>query len=75
MATAYLHDQKRLLPAAAYLSGQYGYDGFFMGVPVIIGAGGIEKVVEIALTDVEKKMLATSADAVKSIVADVHASP
>ncbi|HHH11417.1 MAG TPA: malate dehydrogenase, partial [Sorangium sp.] len=50
MAEAYLNDQKRLLPAAAYLEGQYGYTGFFMGVPVIIGAGGIEKIVEINLT-------------------------
>ena len=74
MAEAYLNDQKRLLPAAAYLEGQYGYTGFFMGVPVIIGAGGIEKIVEINLTAEEKAMLATSAEAVKGIIAIVDAA-
>jgi malate dehydrogenase len=72
MAEAYLHDQKRLLAAAVYLDGEYGYEGFFMGVPVVIGKGGVEKIVEMKLTDEEKKMLAASADAVKAIVADVH---
>jgi malate dehydrogenase len=72
MAQAYLNDQKRLLPAAAYLQGEYGYEGFFMGVPVIIGAGGVEKVIEVSLTADEKKMLATSAAAVKEIVDIVH---
>ncbi len=68
MAEAYLHDQKRLLPCAAYLTGEYGFKGFFMGVPCIVGAGGVEKIVEIALSDEEKKMLAASAAAVKEIV-------
>jgi malate dehydrogenase len=68
MAEAYLHDHKRLLPCAAYLTGQYGFEGFFMGVPCIVGAGGVEKVVEIELTADEKKMLAASAAAVKEIV-------
>ncbi len=74
MAEAYLHDQKRMLAAAAYLEGQYGYEGFFMGVPVVIGGGGVEKIVEISLSDEEKKMLSVSADAVKAIIADVHAA-
>jgi len=74
MAEAYLNDQKRLLPAAAYLTGQYGHEGFFMGVPVVIGAGGVEQIVEVELTDDETKALQTSADAVKSIVAMVHAA-
>jgi malate dehydrogenase len=74
MAEAYLHDQKRLVPAAAYLEGEYGYSDMYMGVPVIIGAGGVEKIVELALTDDEKKMLATSAEAVRSIIADVNAA-
>ncbi|MBM4374153.1 MAG: malate dehydrogenase [Deltaproteobacteria bacterium] len=73
MAEAYLHDQKRLLASAAYLSGEYGYSGFFMGVPTIIGRGGVEKILEIALTDAEKKMLADSAVAVKEIVDIVNA--
>ncbi len=73
MAEAYLHDHKRLLPCAAYLTGEYGFKGFFMGVPCVIGAGGVEKVVEIALTDDEKKMLAASAAAVKEIVDIVDA--
>jgi malate dehydrogenase len=74
MAAAYLRDEKRLLPAAAYLQGEYGYEGFFMGVPVILGAGGVEKIVEIELTVDEKKMLAESAAAVKEIVDIVHAA-
>jgi malate dehydrogenase len=74
MAEAFLHDQKRLLPCAAYLSGEYGFKGFFMGVPCIIGMGGVEKVVEIALSADEKKMLADSGRAVKEIVDIVDAS-
>jgi malate dehydrogenase len=73
MAEAYLHDHQRLLPCAAYLTGEYGYKGFFMGVPCILGAGGVEKVVEIALTEEEKKMLSASAVAVKEIVDIVDA--
>ena len=75
MAEAYLNDQKRMLPAAAFLEGQYGYEGFFMGVPVIIGSGGVEKIVEISLTDEEKAMLETSAKAVKGIIEIVDAAP
>jgi malate dehydrogenase len=75
MAEAYLHDHKRLVPAAAYLQGEYGYEGFFMGVPVVIGAGGVEKVIQIELTKAEKNMLAQSAAAVKEIVDIVHAAP
>jgi malate dehydrogenase len=74
MAAAYLNDQKRLMPCAAYLTGQYGYEGFFMGVPVIVGKDGIEKVIEIKLTDAEKAMLETSANAVKGIVEIVEAT-
>ena len=68
MAEAYLLDQKRLVAGAAFLTGQYGYEGFFMGVPIVLGAGGVEKILEITLTDAEKEMLATSAKAVKEIV-------
>jgi len=74
MAEAYLNDQKRLVPAAAYLEGQYGYKDMYMGVPVVIGAGGIEKIVELDLTAEEKKMLATSAASVQKVVDIVKAS-
>ncbi len=68
MARAYLNDEKRLLPAAAYLDGEYGYKDLYMGVPVIIGGKGIEKVVKIELTAEEKTMLDKSADAVRELI-------
>ncbi len=68
MAEAYLLDQKRLLPAAAYLDGQYGYHDMYLGVPVVIGGNGVERIVEITLSDAEKTMLAKSADSVRSVV-------
>jgi malate dehydrogenase len=68
MAEAYLYDQKRLLPCAAYLDGEYGYKDLYMGVPVVIGAGGVEKIVEVKLTDEEKAMLKKSADSVQKVV-------
>lgn len=74
MAEAYLYDQKRLLPCAAYLEGEYGYKDFFMGVPVVIGAGGVEKVLEIELTADEKSMLKKSAESVMSVVEVVKKS-
>jgi malate dehydrogenase len=69
MAEAYLKDQKRLLPCAAHVKGQYGLDGIYVGVPVIIGAGGVERVVEVKLDTAEKAMLDKSIDAVKGLVA------
>ena len=74
MAESYLLDQKRILPAAAYLDGQYGYKDLYMGVPVVIGCKGVEKIVELSLTDEEKQMLATSAKSVQGIVDVVKAS-
>ena len=68
MAEAYLRDQKRLLPCAAYLDGEYGYKDLFMGVPVVIGGKGVEKIVEIPLTEEEKAMLAKSAKSVQAVV-------
>jgi malate dehydrogenase len=68
MAESYLLDQKRLLPAAAYLTGEYGYHDLYIGVPVIIGAGGVEKIVQLSLTEEEKAMLAKSAHSVQGIV-------
>jgi malate dehydrogenase len=69
MAEAYLKDQKRLLPCAAHVKGAYGLDGFYVGVPVIIGAGGVERVVEVKLDATEKVMFDKSVDAVKGLVA------
>jgi malate dehydrogenase len=69
MAEAYLKDQKRLLPCAAHVKGAYGLDGIYVGVPVIIGAGGVERVVEVKLDASEKAMLDKSIDAVKGLVA------
>ncbi|HET6148861.1 MAG TPA: malate dehydrogenase [Polyangia bacterium] len=68
MAESYLKDQKRLVPAAAYLDGEYGYKDLYMGVPVVIGAGGIEKIVDIQLTADEKAMLDKSAAAVRELI-------
>jgi len=68
MAESYLKDKKRVLPCAAKLTGQYGVDGLYIGVPVIIGAGGVEKIVEIALNEAEKAMFEKSVDAVKQLV-------
>jgi malate dehydrogenase len=68
MAESYLRDKKRLLPCAAHLTGQYGVDGLYVGVPVVIGAGGVERIVEIALDAEEKKMFDRSVNAVKGLV-------
>ncbi|HEY4187833.1 MAG TPA: malate dehydrogenase [Polyangia bacterium] len=68
MAEAYLKDSKRLLPAAAYLDGEYGYKDLYMGVPVVIGAKGIERIVAISLTAEEKAMLDKSATAVRELI-------
>jgi malate dehydrogenase len=69
MAEAYLKDQKRLLPCAAHVKGPYGLDGIYVGVPVILGAGGVERVVEVKLDTSEKAMLDKSIDAVKGLLA------
>ncbi|MBB4859715.1 malate dehydrogenase [Novosphingobium chloroacetimidivorans] len=68
MAEAYLKDQKRVLPCAAYLDGQYGVDGLYVGVPVKIGAGGVEEVIEIELNETAKAGLQVSIDAVKELL-------
>jgi len=68
MAESFLKDQKRLVPAAAYLDGEYGYTDLYMGVPVVIGGGGVERVVSISLTADEKAMLDKSAGAVRELI-------
>ncbi|MGF1474976.1 MAG: malate dehydrogenase [Geminicoccaceae bacterium] len=72
MAESYLKDQKRLLPCAAHLSGEYGVDGFYVGVPVVIGAGGVERIVEIQLNDDEKAMFDHSVNAVKELCSGIE---
>ena len=67
MAVAYLKDQKRLLPCAAYVDGQYGLDGMYVSVPVIIGENGVERIVEIKLNDEEQIMFDNSVAAVKTL--------
>ena len=68
MAEAYLGDQKRILPCAAYVNGEYGVDGLYVGVPVQIGAGGVEKIIEIDLDETAKQNLQVSVDAVKELL-------
>jgi len=68
MVEAYLLDQKRILPCAAYLEGEYGYEDLYMGVPVVIGGGGVERIVELALTEEEKVMLRKSVASVRAII-------
>ena len=68
MVEAILLDRRRLLPCAAYLQGEYGIDGLFVGVPVVLGNGGMEKIIEISLTDEEAAALARSADSVRELV-------
>ncbi|AML51435.1 MULTISPECIES: malate dehydrogenase [Falsihalocynthiibacter] len=69
MAEAYLKDQKRLLPCAAYVDGAFGLNGFYVGVPTVIGAGGIERIADIQLTKEEQEMFDSSVNAVKGLVA------
>jgi malate dehydrogenase len=68
MAESFLRDQKRLLPCAAWLTGQYGLKDLYIGVPVVVGKAGVEKVVELGLNDGEKKLLDASAAAVRELV-------
>jgi malate dehydrogenase len=66
MVEAVLHDKKRVLPCAAMLEGEYGLNDIYFGVPVVVGAGGVERVIELSLTDDEKALLQKSADAVRN---------
>ena len=68
MAESYLKDKKRVLPAAAHLTGQYGVDDLYVGVPVVIGAGGVERIVEIELDEAAKRNFQVSVNAVKELL-------
>src|SRR5580692_10212992 len=67
MAESYLKDQRRVLPAAAQLNGQYGVTDTYVGVPIVIGAGGVERIIEITLDDAEKAMFAKSVASVQTL--------
>ena len=69
MAEAYLKDKKRVIPSAALCEGEFGVDGYFIGVPTVIGAGGIEKILEFKLLPEEQEMLNKTLIAVKKTVA------
>jgi len=73
MAEAILKDKKRILPCAAFLEGEYGVDGYYMGVPCKLGGGGVESVMELDLTAEERGEMERSLQAVKQLVNDVNA--
>jgi malate dehydrogenase len=68
MATSYLKDKKRVLPCAAWLQGQYGLSGLYVGVPVVIGAGGAERIIEFSTNDEEKAMFVKSVESVQGLI-------
>ncbi|KEZ51962.1 malate dehydrogenase [Metabacillus indicus] len=68
MAEAILKDQRRVIPAIVYLEGEYGFEGIYLGVPVILGGNGLEQIIELDLNDDEKEALSRSADSVKSVM-------
>ncbi|MDR6550561.1 malate dehydrogenase [Paenibacillus qinlingensis] len=69
MAEAILKDKKRVLPSVAYLEGEYGYRDIYLGVPTVIGGDGVEKILEVQLTEQEKRDLDRSADSVRQVLA------
>jgi len=68
MVEAIVRDKKRLIPVAAYCDKQYGVGGYYVGVPVILGSGGVERIIELELTDTERAGFEKSVDAVKTLV-------
>ncbi len=72
MAESILRDEKRVLPVCAYLNGEFGVKGYYVGVPAVLGANGVERIVEFALDDQEKNLLNNSLAAVKSLVDDME---
>jgi malate dehydrogenase len=67
MAESYLKDQKRMLPCAAHLAGQYGIKDMYVGVPVVIGAGGVEKIIELEMNETERLMFMKSVESVRGL--------
>ena len=68
MAEAIIKDKKRILPCAAYCDGEYGINGYFVGVPAVLGSGGVEQIIEVDLNDDEKSLMDNSVEAVKELV-------
>ena len=71
MVEAILKDQRRVIPAIAYLEGEYGFEGIYLGVPTILGGKGLEKIIELELTEEEQSALAKSADSVKNVMSSL----
>jgi len=71
MAESIIYDEKRVLPVCAFLNGEFGVNGYYVGVPAVLGANGVEKVIEFELNDEEQKLLDNSVNAVKSLVVDM----
>jgi len=72
MAEAIIYDEKRLLPACAFLQGEYGVDGYYVGVPAVIGSSGIEKVIEFELDEEEQSAFDNSTNSVKTLITDME---
>ena len=70
MAEAFIRDKKRVIPCASLCEGEFGIDGYFIGVPSVIGAGGVENILEFTLTDEEQSELNYTLEAVKKTVAE-----
>ena len=68
MAESFIKDKRRVLPCAAYLNGEYGVKGLYVGVPVIIGKGGVERILEIDLNSTERQMFMKSVESVKGLI-------
>ncbi|MEE8575402.1 MAG: malate dehydrogenase, partial [Thermodesulfobacteriota bacterium] len=72
MAEAVLLDQKRIIPSAVYCDGKYGIDGIFIGLPAVLGAGGVEDIIELELSEGEKADLNASVSAIKALIDDLE---
>jgi malate dehydrogenase len=72
MAQAVLHDEKRILPTCAFLTGEFGVNGFYVGVPAVLGADGVEKIIEFTLNEEEKHAFDSSVHAVKDLISDIE---
>jgi malate dehydrogenase len=72
MAESVLKDQKRVLPTCALLNGEFGVDGYYVGVPCVLGAGGVEKIIEFKLDETEQALMDNSVNAVKGLIADLE---
>lgn len=72
MAESIIYDEKRVLPVCAYLNGEFGVNGFYVGVPAVLCSNGVEKIIEFDLNSVEKALLDNSVNAVKGLVADME---